>query len=203
MTDQFKTAMTNLGQDVEFLDQPELRQILGRGRRPHRGRRPRNRQGGLVLPSPAKRGEGSGVGVLAMTTDRRVVHARRLRRQVTSAERKLWWHLRRLAIGHSHFRRQAPVGPYFADFACHEVKLIIEIDGDTHTGANAVASDERRTAYLQSHGYRVLRFWNHQVMSEMEGVLTVIQATIDEKSPPPLTPPHRSRGLAGGGELSS
>lgn len=81
--------------------------------------------------------------------------------------------------------------------------MIIEIDGDTHTGANAATSDERRTAYLQSQGYRVLRFWNHQVMSEMEGVLTLIQAAIDEKSPPPVTPPHRSRELAGGGELSS
>jgi very-short-patch-repair endonuclease len=121
-----------------------------------------------------------------------------LRRDTTDPERKLWWHLRQIELPHSHFRRQAAIGPYFADFACHDQRVVIEVDGDTHAGTSA--ADNKRTRYMQANGYRVLRFSNAQIMSEIEGVLTVICAAIQADGLPPLTPPYRSQELAGGGE---
>jgi very-short-patch-repair endonuclease len=127
----------------------------------------------------------------------RIVVARHLRRAVTEPERKLWRNLKRLPLGVSHFRRQAPIGLYFADFACHEKRLAIEIDGETHTSNSEKSRDETRTAYLRSQGYRVLRFWNYDVMQNIEGVMTIIHQAIVENAvqePPPLTPPRASRG---------
>jgi very-short-patch-repair endonuclease len=115
-----------------------------------------------------------------------------LRRDTTGPERKLWRHLRRIELPHSHFRRQAAIGPYFADFACHEQRLVIEVDGETHAATSAADND--RTGYMQAKGYRVLRFSNAQIMSEIEGVLALICMAIEEKGPPPLTPPRASRG---------
>jgi very-short-patch-repair endonuclease len=100
--------------------------------------------------------------------------ARRMRGEPTEAERKLWWHLRhRLNMDGSHFRRQVQVGPYIADFACHTLKLIVEIDGGQH--ALQLTEDAARTRHLQSEGYRVLRFWNNDVLSNIDDVMTVIQ----------------------------
>jgi very-short-patch-repair endonuclease len=120
---------------------------------------------------------------------------------MTIAERKLWWHLRRIAPERSHFRRQATLGPYYADFACHEFRIVVEVDGGQHgcdTGSNA---DKARTDFLNSRGYRVLRFWNNDVLRNIDGVLSTIQAALDETSatgPPPPTPPrHASRGRRG------
>ena len=99
--------------------------------------------------------------------------ARRMRKEPTAAERKLWWHLRhRLPLARSHFRRQVQIGPYIADFASHHLKLVIELDGGQH-GAQ-IERDDARTALLQADGYRVLRFWNNDVLSNIEGVLTEI-----------------------------
>jgi very-short-patch-repair endonuclease len=106
---------------------------------------------------------------------------------MTDAERKLWWHLRRLPMERSHFRRQATIGPYFVDFACHETRLVIEVDGSQHgEAANAVA-DAERTAFLQSCGYRVLRFWNNEVLMETRAVMEAIYAALNE---PPQSAPH-------------
>jgi len=126
--------------------------------------------------------------------DPRVPRARRLRRDMTDAERKLWWHLRRIPIGHSHFRRQATIGPYFADFACHERRLIVEVDGGQHNLPKHVVSDGERSAYLRSQGYRILRFWNNDVLRNINGVMETILATLrdGEAHPPPLTPPHHA-----------
>jgi very-short-patch-repair endonuclease len=127
----------------------------------------------------------------------RVAQSRRLRRDMTEPERRLWWHLRRVRFGTSHFRRQAPIGPYFADFACHQKRLAIEIDGETHASPSASVRDESRSKYFRSHGYRVLRFWNNEVINDIESVVTVIHQAIAEQvleNPPPLTPPHASRG---------
>ena len=126
----------------------------------------------------------------------RVVHARKLRRDMTEPERRLWWHLRRIHSGQPHFRRQAPIGPYFADFACHQRRLAIEIDGETHTAPTASARDDLRLGYFQSQGYRVLRFWNDDVMNNIEGVMETIRQAyaMPWEEPPPLTPPHASRG---------
>jgi very-short-patch-repair endonuclease len=97
-------------------------------------------------------------------SDRRIPRARQLRGVMTDAERKLWWHLRQLPVGRTHFRRQATIGPYFADFAGHERRLVIEVDGGGHAMPDQVDSDARRTAFLNSRRYRVLRFWNHEVL---------------------------------------
>jgi very-short-patch-repair endonuclease len=109
---------------------------------------------------------------------------------MTDAERKLWWHLRQLRISSTHFRRQATIGPYFADFACHERRLVIEVDGEGHAMADQVDSDARRTAFLNSRGYRVLRFWNHEALSDIDAVMEVIHAALGkEATDPPLTGP--------------
>ena len=128
----------------------------------------------MPLPSPREllrvvgRGKGWGASVSSSQEsnklDARVPRARKLRRDMTDAERKLWWHLRRLPVEHSHFRRQATIGPYFADFACHERHLVIEVDGAQHNEPDHVISDTERSIYLQSQGYRILRFWNNDVL---------------------------------------
>ncbi len=120
------------------------------------------------------------------------VFARRMRKTPTEAERKLWWHLRRrLPFAGSHFRRQVQIGPYIADFACHQLKLVIEIDGGQH--GTQMAQDEARTSRLESEGYRVLRFWNNDVLSNIESVLTEIQNVITATPTPNPSP-------QGGGE---
>jgi very-short-patch-repair endonuclease len=109
-----------------------------------------------------------------------------MRRAMTDAERKLWWHLRRAPPGSSHWRRQATIGPYFADFSCHAARLVIELDDGQHAAADNFTRDESRTAYLQARGYRVLRFWNNEVLGNIEGVLETIAAAIEcgERSAP-------------------
>ena len=131
--------------------------------------------------------------------DHRVPRARALRHDPTEAEKKLWQAVRQLTPGRSHFRRQATIGPYFADFACHQTRIVIEVDGGQHAESTA---DERRTAFLEANGYRVLRFWNHDVLANIEGVFDVIsEAVACGEGPPPPTPPHprsRKSSIAGG-----
>ena len=120
---------------------------------------------------------------------------------MTDAERKLWRHLRSLPIDKSHFRRQATIGAFYADFACHECKLVVEVDGGHHNEDAQRALDQARTDFLQAEGYRVLRFWNNDVLTNVEGVLEVIYAAMTEVAAPPTpdpSPPLAS--LAGGGE---
>ena len=88
--------------------------------------------------------------------DSRVPHARQLRRAMTNAERKLWWYLKRLPNPNAHFRRQATIGPYFADFACHHHRLVIEVDGSGHGEDQQIAADIERTAFLNARGYASL-----------------------------------------------
>jgi very-short-patch-repair endonuclease len=120
---------------------------------------------------------------------------------MSDAEKKLWWHLRRLPIETAHFRRQATIGPYFADFACHQHRLVIEVDGGQHNDARQRVTDQARTAFLNSQGYRVLRFWNSEVLKEIAGVMEVIYAALHDAEPLPTpnpSPPRASR--VGGGE---
>jgi very-short-patch-repair endonuclease len=98
--------------------------------------------------------------------------ARQLRKEMTEAERKLWNRLRRQQLGGLRFRRQVPFDKYIVDFACFEVKIIIELDGSQH--AIQVAYDEQRTKFLQSFGYKVLRFWNNEILGDIENVLQTI-----------------------------
>ena len=97
--------------------------------------------------------------------------ARALRNDPTDCERKLWQFLRLRQLGGFRFRRQVPIGRYIADFACVEAKLIIELDGGQHQGS---AHDLHRDAELIKLGFRVLRFWNNQVLQETEAVLEEI-----------------------------
>jgi very-short-patch-repair endonuclease len=107
--------------------------------------------------------------------------ARQLRRKSTDAERRLWGRLRsRRLCGHK-FRRQYPVGEFIADFACTERRLVIELDGGQH--ALSIVEDTSRTRFLNARGFRVLRFWNNDVMSEIDAVCEVIVAQLDEPSP--------------------
>ena len=93
--------------------------------------------------------------------------SRALRRNPTDAERKLWSALRRKALAGARFRRQYPLGEFFADFCCLEHQLIIEVDGGQH--AQAQEYDHRRSKYLESLGFRVLRFWNTDVLTNLAG----------------------------------
>ena len=111
-------------------------------------------------------------------TDSRVVRARQLRRAMTNAERKLWWHLKRLPNENAHFRRQATIGQYYADFACHHHRLVIEVDGGGHAGDQQIVADASRTAFLNSRGYRVLRFWNNEVFNQIDGVMSTIHQAL-------------------------
>ena len=102
--------------------------------------------------------------------------ARNLRRNATDAERVLWWALREMNLP-VKVRRQHPIGPYVADFAIPARKLIIELDGGQH--ATATEADARRTQALNDLGYRVIRFWNNDVLGNLEGVLQIIAVEID------------------------
>jgi len=99
-------------------------------------------------------------------------NARALRKSTTEAETVLWSRLRQRRIGGFRFRRQAPIGRFIADFACFEARLVIEVDGGQHT--ERAEQDAARTRWLESQGFRVLRFWNNQVLREIEGVEEVI-----------------------------
>ena len=110
--------------------------------------------------------------------------ARSLRRNSTDAERLLWQRLRNRQVDGLKFRRQAPIGPYVADFFCLKRNLIVEVDGGRH--ATAQDRDAARTAWLEARGYRVIRFWNNEVIGNIEGVVETIARTAREtRSPSP------------------
>lgn len=112
--------------------------------------------------------------------------ARSLRKNMTEAEKTLWYFLRNRRLKGYKFRRQKPIGKFIVDFVCTAPKLIVEVDGGQH--AVNTGHDARRTAYLQQKGYRVLRFWNHDVLREKEVVLKKILAELRTPSPRPSPP---------------
>src|SRR5262249_8282521 len=101
-------------------------------------------------------------GLLRSSKNSGVERARELRRRETDAERKLWMRPRDHQLAGAKFRRQQPLGRFVADFCCLEHKLVIEVDGGQH--ASNVESDRARSAFLERYGYRVLRFWDHEVL---------------------------------------
>ena len=113
--------------------------------------------------------------------------ARTLRRNTTDAERILWRHLRDRRLGGFKFRRQLAIEPYIVDFACLESKLIVEADGGQHTDQEK--SDAGRSEHLERMGYRVLRFWNHEILNDIESVLDRILGSL-KKSPHPIPLPE-------------
>ena len=114
-----------------------------------------------------------------------------MRSAPTIAEKTLWKELRAKRFADVKFARQVPIGPYVADFAARQRRLVIELDGGQH--ALAGKRDVARTAFLESQGFRVIRFWNSEVLANMEGVLMAIAGALKEP-PLPIPPPLRGRG---------
>jgi very-short-patch-repair endonuclease len=122
--------------------------------------------------------------------DRQRQFARNMRAQPTDAERVLWQRLRHdIALAGSHFRRQALISSFIVDFVSRKARLVIELDGGQHNEHQE--ADARRTRLIEANGYRVLRFWNHDVFGNIDGVLTEIQSAL---TPTPDPSPQ------GGGE---
>ena len=113
------------------------------------------------------------------TRSKTLKRARDLRRNHTEAEKRLWGYVRDKRLQGHKFNRQVPVGPFIADFLCFEARLIIEIDGATHGEAHEVAYDERRTVFLNSQGYRVMRCTNLDVFENLTGVLDTILSALE------------------------
>jgi very-short-patch-repair endonuclease len=107
--------------------------------------------------------------------------AGRLSPAMTDEERLLWRHLWRIPVEGTHFRRQASVGTYYPDFISNRLKLIIEVDGSHHSADDQLRHDERRTRWFESQGYRVVRFWNHEIKNELDSVLDTIYAALEER----------------------
>jgi very-short-patch-repair endonuclease len=121
--------------------------------------------------------------------------ARALRRNMTDAERRMWQILRSQQMKAYKFRRQVPIGRYIADFVCHEARLIVEIDGGQHDRSSL--GEAERTGFLQNEGYRLLRFWNTEILANLDGVH---EAIVEELRciTPTQTLPHQGGGLLSG-----
>ena len=117
--------------------------------------------------------------------------AKHLRHQMTDAEIKLWRHLRAHRLNGQKFRRQQPIGPYVVDFVHFGARLIVEADGGQHNGAQ---HGETRDAWLREQGFKVMRFWNNEIMSNPDGVLAAIMAAVTEHPSPPTPLPQGERG---------
>ncbi len=126
--------------------------------------------------------------------DRPTERARDLRNEATNAEQMLWRQLKGSRLQDLKFSRQMPIAGYFADFVCRSHKLIVELDGSQHVEGQP--HDDARTVQLEAAGYRVVRFWNNDLTSNMPGVLeTILSAAIGtERVPTPQPPPASGRG---------
>jgi precorrin-8X/cobalt-precorrin-8 methylmutase len=124
--------------------------------------------------------------------------ARRLRKDMTEAEKLLWSRLRAHRFDGASFRRQAVLGPYVVDFLYAATKLVVEVDGSQHAASN---SDAARDAWLAAHGYRVVRYWNNEVLGNLDGVLEDLYRQLPERegAPSPGPSPRRGEGGPGGG----
>ncbi|MCA0320105.1 MAG: DUF559 domain-containing protein [Proteobacteria bacterium] len=149
---------------------------------------------------------------MARELDRRIPVARRLRRETTYQERLVWNAIRQFDIDGFHPRRQAPIGPFIVDFACHGLKVVIEIDGDHHAYGEQLERDNARDAYLAAHGYRVVRVTNQHIAESKDGAVEMIFATCLDRStsrhPTPAPSPSQAHGgkdatLAGGSMAGS
>ena len=121
---------------------------------------------------------------------RPTARSRELRNNATEAERKLWTFVSARKLAGVRFNRQFPIGPFICDFVSRTQKLVIEVDGGQH--AVDVERDQARTAYLEAQGYRVIRFWNNDVLERIEGVVIEIERVL--ATCPPPTPPASGRG---------
>jgi very-short-patch-repair endonuclease len=112
--------------------------------------------------------------------------ARKLMKNLTDAEQELWRHIRNRQLFGCKFRRQAPIGKYIVDFVCFEKRLIIELDGGQH--AVHQNYDHCRSEWLQSQGFKVIRFWNHDILKQVEAVKEIIVRSLN--TPHPGLPPQ-------------
>jgi len=120
-------------------------------------------------------------------------HARCLRKEATDAEQRLWYHLRSRNLGGFKFRRQVTIGLFIADFVCLEARLVVEADGGQHGNDR----DLDRTKYLEELGWKVIRFWNHDILQQTDAVLEAILLACEEgtrKKPSPNPLPHAGEG---------
>ena len=125
--------------------------------------------------------------------------SRELRANATEAERRLWQHLRSRQLREARFNRQFPVGQFICDFVSREHRRVIELDGGQH--ATAGEYDERRTRFLEAQGYRVIRFWNSEVLDSIEGVVMRIGEALDNRPSP--SPSRKREGSLWSGSLRS
>ncbi len=130
------------------------------------------------------------MGVVIKYPNSQKEFAKRLRRNMTDAERRLWSKLRSKQFLGMKFRRQHPIGPFIVDFVCLENNLVIELDGGQH--ALDVENDKLRDDWLKNEGFTVLRYWNNEVLMETSSVLEDIQRKIPDHPPP--TPPLKGGG---------
>ena len=113
--------------------------------------------------------------------------SKNLRQNQTKAEARMWRHLKNRTLAGFKFRRQCPIGSYIVDFICFEKMIVIEIDGGQH--AMRIQKDAQRTKYLEARGFRVIRFWNNEVLADTESVLnTILTVLLSSSSSPTLLP---------------
>ena len=124
------------------------------------------------------------------------MRARGLRANAADAERRLWSQLRNRQLAGRKFRRQHPIGPFIADFACLEARLVVEVDGGQHFGAEAPQADAGRTEALKDAGLEALRFDNRQVLTQTEAVLAAIQQWLQGPDPHPNPLPQAGAGVS-------
>ncbi len=118
--------------------------------------------------------------------------AKHLRNNLTDAEKLLWYRLKSKQLNNLKFRRQTPIGPYSIDFVCFPIKLVIELDGSQHAEKKNKIKDQYRDAWLKKQGFKVLRFWDNDVLLNIEGVLEKIYKCC-LRTPSP-NPSHQGRG---------
>ncbi len=135
---------------------------------------------------------GEGQSGMPRTNEELLARAKQMRANPTPTETAMWSILRAKRFEHVKFARQVVIAPYIADFVARSRKLVVEIDGDTH--ALCEAKDARRTAWLEYQGYRVIRFTNYEVGSNLDGVATAIAASLADTAPLPTLSPE-GRGL--------
>ena len=137
---------------------------------------------GADYPSPQGGEGGAKRRVRAVRPSQAIIRARNLRAEMTDAERIFWNMVRNRSFEGLKFARQYPIGPYIADFVCHEHRLVVEIDGSQHAESRY---DETRSAFLNREGFSVLRFWNGEVLKELNGVHELLRAVIEGDRPSP------------------
>ena len=114
----------------------------------------------------------------------KIYSARSLRKNETLAEKRLWEQLRNRTLESFKFSRQVPIGPFIADFVCRDQRLIVEVDGATHSTDEELDYDNRRTGFLKSEGYAVIRFQNDEILNGMDEVLTLILQALRNRPRP-------------------